>query len=133
MFFSAKKVGFLSHTLRRQTFRKSAVLILRHKVLKFVLSHWSNSLRSEMYPWNSWLIIPKSLFKIKKCFFSEPKLHSYIFKLFLPKRKFFCLIFVTCRLKDDCSNPPGGLTLLKLCTLWKKGKTEKLKSLGAMV
>ena len=33
-------------------------------------------------------------------------------------------------MKDDCSNPPGGLTLLKLYPLWKKGKTEKLKSLG---
>ena len=75
----------------------------------------------------------KITFYYQKMFFSEPKLYPYIFKLFLPKRKFFSLIFLTGRLKDDCSNPPGGLTLLKLYPLWKKGKTEKLKSLGAMV
>ena len=56
--------------------------------LKFVLSHRSNSLRSEMYPCNSWLMMPKSLFTIKKCV-SEPKLYPYIFKPFLPKRKIF--------------------------------------------
>ena len=132
MFFSAKEVGFLSYTLRRQTFRKSAVLILRHLVLKFVLSHRSNSLRSKMYPWNSWLMMPKSLLTIKKCFFLNQNYTPTYLSHFYLKEEFFCRIFLTCRLKDDCSNPPGGLTLLKLYPLWKKGKNEKLKSLGAM-
>ena len=57
---------------------------------------------------------------------------GYCILCFSLKEKFLCLIFLTCRLKDDCSNPPGGLTLLKLSPLWKKGKNEKSKSLGAM-
>ena len=69
----------------------------------------------------------------KMFLFSEPKLYPTYLSHFYLKEKFLCLIFLTCRLKDDCSNPRGGLTLLKLYPLWKKGKNEKLKSLGAMV
>ena len=76
-------------------------------------------------------MIPKSLFTIKKCFFLDQNYTPTYLSYFYLKENFFCLIFLTCPLKDDCSNPPGGLTLLKLYPLWKKGKTEKLKSLGA--
>ena len=74
----------------------------------------------------------KITFYHQKMFFPEPELYPYIFKPFHLKEKLLCLIFLTCRLKDDCSNPPGGLILLKLSPLWKKGKNEKSKNLGAM-
>ena len=110
--FSATGMGFLSHTseemidlkfcthnywhktIKKANFQKLAVLCLRHEVLKFVLSHQSNSLRSEIYPWNSWLKIPKSLFTIKNVlFFLTQNYTPYIFKPFLTERKILCLVF----------------------------------------
>ena len=63
-------------------------------------------------------------------FFLNQNCTSIYLSHFYLKEKFLCLIFLTCHLKDDCSNPPGGLTLLKLSPLWKKVKTRSRKVWG---
>ena len=93
-------------------FRKFPLLFL----LKSVFSRGNDSLRSDVYPWNSYLMMPKSLFLLSKMIFLTKNYTPYVFQPFLTKRK----IFMTSRLKNDCNNPLGRSIFLKFSQIMAK-------------
>ena len=113
--------------LKRQPLKKLAVLCLRHEVLKFILSHRSNSLRFEICPSNSWLMIPKSCpeseySSTQRKEYSEG-LHPFFVGYYPIRfyglqdgRDFDWLIFKTCN-SDLTTAPPGCLWNLQY-VLW---------------
>ena len=79
--------------VRMQTFRNWLFYFLRRDIIKFVFSHRNDSLRSDIYPRNSCLMMPKSCLMIKMIFLIQnypPPPHTY-FSHFFKKKNFYSL------------------------------------------
>ena len=142
--FSATGVGFLSHTpennvkiiwliwnlvhiingirlLRMQNFKQFCVLFLeiwRHKICLFTRERF---LAFRCLPWNSHLMMPKSLFIVKNNF-SDLKLYTLrISAIFNKKKNFhvskFSWLLVS---KMTVATPPGKSILLKFSQIVAK-------------